>query len=183
MSDYLRKVVKEYWYLDEKGVLSLISQFNDYLEVEKTHVKSKSKGRKAGIHLALKAIAAIFGNASVNTDIEQNISRGFQETTKIIKKTEQYLSQLIDQLNLSGQLYFFENINELMVKKEEDLPLFCVASMDFLLDKEYYLERDEFYSFLLPSSNLSNRVMELIKKEKFVLFKAQVSDLPSEADF
>ncbi len=176
VTDYLRKVVQEYWYIDEKGILSLVAQCNEYLEEERSYVKSKSNEKKTGLHLAIKAIAAIFGSVNVKTDISQNISRGFQETTKIIKRAEQHLSDLIDKLNQNGQLSFFKNINELLLAKEAELPLFCIASIDFLLDKEYYLEKDESYSLLLPNNNLSNNVSDLIKKEKFVLFKANIEE-------
>jgi hypothetical protein len=181
MTNYLDKDVKNYWYIDEKGVLSLVSQCNDYFEEEKTSIQSSSKARKSSLNLAIKALAAIFGSASVNTNIEQNISNGQQQAYRFTKKAEQHLDQIIEYLKKRGQLSVFNEVENFIDIAEENLPLFCIASISFYLDKEYYLEHDESYSSLLPNNNLSSQITELIKIEKFILFKADLDKclLPS----
>jgi len=93
MTSCLDKDVKNYWYIDEKGVLGLVSQCNDYLEEEKTTTQSTSKERKSGLNLAIKAQAAIFGSASISTNVGQNISKGQQQAYSFTKKAEQPIDQ------------------------------------------------------------------------------------------
>ena len=174
MTNCLDKDVKNYWYIDEKGVLSLVSQCNDYFEEEKTTTKSTSEERKPGLNLATKAQAAIFGSASISTNVEQNISKGQQQAYRFTKKAEQSLDQIIEYLKKVGQLSVFNGIEQFVDIAEENLPLVCMASISFYLDKEYYLEHDETYSSLLPNYNLSSHISELLKKEKFILFKADL---------
>lgn len=57
------------------------------------------------------------------------------------------------------------------------LPLFCIAELRFNLDDDYYLEKTDPYILLSEKKCPTNYLIELIKKEKFVLFKA---DLPIE---
>lgn len=178
MTKILGKSLKEYWYIDEKGILSLVSQCNEYLEEEKASQQSTSKERKAKLHLAIKALAAIFGSANAETDIEQNIANRHQDSIKYIKRTEQHLENVIKYLLDNNQLTEISNIDQLIDLDQDMLPLFCVARINFLLDKVYYFEKNPHVS-LLPNNNISSQIVELILKEKFILFKADIGQCKS----
>lgn len=178
MPKTLGKSLKEYWYIDEKGILSLVSQCSEYLEEEKASEQSTSKERKTKLHLAIKALAAIFGSASADTGIEQNIANKQQDSFKYIKRTEQHLKNVIKYLLENNQLTEINNIKQLIGLGQDRLPLFCVARIDFLLDTEYYFENNPHVS-LLPNNIVSSQIVELILKEKFILFKADMGQCKS----
>ena len=126
----------------------MVSQCTDSFKNETTSVNTISKERKTGLNLAVKALAAIFGSAEAKTNIEQNTSTVIQESNKITKKVEQHLVQLVNYLKESNQLHYYYDIDQLLVIKEEFLPLFCIAHIHFYLDKEYYLETHSCTAFL-----------------------------------
>lgn len=174
MNIFSNNKIKNYWYIDEKGVIALIAQCKEYFEEERVIAKHKTQDRKASFKLAVKALAAIFGSASADAGIEQNISRGEHHAFRFSQKTEQQLNELINHLIDSDQVCFFENIVAFLEIKKEKLPLFCIAELRFTLDDDYYLEKTDPYVLLSEKKHPTEYLVELIKKEKFVLFKAEL---------
>lgn len=178
INQFTRKIhlLNNYWYLDSDGIRSLVSQCSDYLQLEKSSERSDSKAGKIGIRLAVKALAAIFGSASINTHLEQNTSIANQESYKFIKETENYLDELLKYLKNSKQLFSYKTIDEFLTIDEKSLPLFCIAEMPFLLDKDYYLEKSDPYSLLFETHQFD--VCDHVKKENFILLKGDLECNP-----
>ncbi|MFH1019903.1 MAG: hypothetical protein V1782_04705 [Pseudomonadota bacterium] len=175
MTNSSNNKIRTYWYIDEKGILSLISQCTEYFEEERTIEKHKSQDKKSGIKLAIKALAAIFGSASAEANIEQIISSRQQQTVRNSQKIEQHLNKLTNYLINHNQIYVFDSIDTFLEIEENKLPLFCMAEFKFCLDDDYYLEKTDPYVSLSEKAHPTNYLLDLIKKEKFLLFKMDLN--------
>lgn len=167
--------MKNFWYFDKDGVMSLAAQCQKYIEDGRITSEKQSNGRKSKLKLAVAAIAAIFGSAKIAADIETNTSIDKEHTSQFKTTPEQHLNTVLAFLRSSNQLIHYSDIDQLVKTDSSEFPLFCTGNFDFLLDSDYYLENEDPLYRSVEKKYLIGTLIEFVQKKEFMLFKA-ISD-------
>ena len=160
---------KSYWYLDEHGINSLLSQCNDYMKKEIKIENLTNSERNKGFKFSIGSISAIFASLSADADISHKQSSGRREILTLQKSDEQKLNDLIENLTSLKQLKIFESQDDFITISNKDLPLFCIASLKFKIDKEFYLKDISHPKKITEAEIFPLKIMERIAEEKFIV--------------
>ncbi|MBI2418289.1 MAG: hypothetical protein HYV28_10395 [Ignavibacteriales bacterium] len=167
--------VTSFWYLDNDGILSIYTQFQEKLETESIETLKRDKGKKISAKIGLgKALGVFLGLIEIDGSGELNSSATTE--TQIHYKTapENHLRFILQTLSKLGEPHFFNDLKAgakhchenreatfLMFQEQFDAPQFYLgrSGIDivnnegaFLFTKDMdpfdnYIYRDDYFKY------------------------------------